>query len=166
MRQARYNRRNESPSRYKGGLGARDSHFRYFDSRCNGGGPPVEVVTDHLDPAHHVLEIAGNRDFLHRVREFAVLDPDSAGSARVVAGDHVHPESDRLGQVESLLHRADYLLRRVTARFEIEIGGRYGWRVTDRARRVAGRRESELARRIAIEQVRREHAFVDDVSAR
>src|SRR6266850_280540 len=87
MGQARYNRRNESPSRNKGGLGARDSHFRYFDSRCNGGGPPVEVVTDHLDPAHHVLDIAG-------------------------------------------------------------------------------RSETKLARRIAIQQVRREHAFVDDVSPR
>ena len=53
---------------------------------------------------------------LDRVGELAVLDPQAAGAARVVAGDGVDAEAHQLGDVEAGLDRADDLLGRRACR--------------------------------------------------
>src|SRR5208282_3177076 len=93
-------------------------------------------------------------------------DPYSARAPRIVSGDHVHAETYRLGQVQSLLDRADYLRGRIAAGLQVQIGGRDAGRLAHRTRGVAGGRQTELARRIAVEQVAREHPLVQHVLAR
>jgi 3-phosphoshikimate 1-carboxyvinyltransferase len=48
------------------------------------------LLTSGDDLRQHVLHIAGNRDFMHRVSDFAVFHPETAGTARVVARHVIH----------------------------------------------------------------------------
>src|SRR5208282_208125 len=127
---------------------------------------PVEVVADHLDAGHHIFQVARDGDFIHRIGEFAVLNPYSARAPRIVPGNHVHAETDGLGQVQTLLDRADYLRGRIAARLQVQIGGRDAGSLAHRTRGVARGSQTELARRIAVEQVAREHTLVHHVLAR
>ena len=43
-----------------------------------------------LDAAQHVFEVAGDGDLVHRISDAAVLHPEAAGAARVVARHVVH----------------------------------------------------------------------------
>src|SRR5208282_3480996 len=127
---------------------------------------PVEIVADHLDAGHHVFQVARDGDFIHRIGEFAVLNPYSARAPRIIPGDHVHAETDDLGQVQSMLYRADYLRGRIAAGLQVQIGGRDARSLAHRTPGVAGGSQTELARRIAVEQVAREHALVHHLPAR
>src|SRR5258706_15151631 len=59
------------------------------------------VGADRDDVPEHVLEISGHGDFLHGMGDFAVLDPEPGGSARVVAGDHVDPLPQHVGEQQA-----------------------------------------------------------------
>ena len=99
------------------------------------------------------------------IGQLAVLDPDPTCAARVVAGHHVHAEADLLGEIQTLFDRADDLLGRIVARHQGKVCGAHSrWR-THRARGIAGRREIQLARRIAVEQIGLQLAFLDQVLA-
>src|SRR5208282_3652873 len=126
---------------------------------------PVEIVADHLDAGHHVFQVARDGDFIHRIGEFAVLNPYSARAPRIIPGDHVHAETDDLGQVQSMLYRADYLRGRIAAGLQVQIGGRDARSLAHRTRGVARGSQTELARRIAVEQVGREHTLVHHLLA-
>src|SRR5712691_5151653 len=70
----------------------------------------------------HSDEIAGDRHLAHRVAALAVLDPEAAGAAAVVAGHAVDAEADQLGDIETLGNVRDQLVGRELARFEMEVG--------------------------------------------
>ncbi len=59
-----------------------------------------EVVAHHLDVQQHLQQIAGHVDLAHRVRDPAVLDPETGRALREVAGGDVRAEAHELGQVE------------------------------------------------------------------
>ena len=64
------------------------------------------------------LQIARDGHFGNREGQFAVLDPQPGGAARVVAGDGVDAEAHQFGDVEAVADRRDDLLRRLVARSE------------------------------------------------
>ena len=49
----------------------------------------VDVAAHRDDVAQHVAQVAGDRDLVHRIGDRAVLDPEAAGAARIIAGDAV-----------------------------------------------------------------------------
>ena len=96
-------------------------------------------------PEQHVLQVAGDRDLLHREGDLAVLDPEAAGAARVVAG-HV---------VDALPHQLDHeqaacrACASIASRSSPGCVRRERQRQVVRAAGVAGGLHAELARRIA-----------------
>src|SRR6185437_9751570 len=109
----------------------------------------------------HLLEIPGDRDFLHRTSQFAMLNPEPACAARVIPGDTVDAKANEFGYVKTVRHRTNDFLGRIPARFEVEIGRTNTWRFADSARSITGRRELKFARRVSVEQIRCEDAFFD-----
>ena len=96
----------------------------------------IHVAADRDDVAIDVLEIAGDRDLLDRIRDDAVLDPESGGAARVVARDRIDALAELLGDEEPAPHPAHQRRQIVVAVGHHQI-------VT--AARIAGRDHAELA---------------------
>ena len=59
----------------------------------------VHVGADRGNPAVHVTQISGNGDLVHRIGDGAVLDPESAGAAGVIAGDTIDALAHQFGHV-------------------------------------------------------------------
>src|SRR5215831_7130086 len=51
--------------------------------------------------AVHVFQIPGDSDFAHGIGKAAVLDPETSGAARIIAGHTVHAHADELRDVEA-----------------------------------------------------------------
>src|SRR5258708_3734929 len=87
----------------------------------------LQVVADLSDIVQNVLQIAGDGDFLNRIGQLAVFNPQSARALREVAGDQVHAVTQQLSHVETLFDSADDLPWGLDARFQKKVP------VTDRS---------------------------------
>jgi hypothetical protein len=105
----------------------------------------------------HVPEIAGNRDFLHRMDDFAALYPETCRAARIVTGRQVHALAHELGDDEPRIHLVEHALVVEGSRLERHVVG---------AARVARGHQIELARRVAVQKKPTEHAFGDEIAFR
>src|SRR5436309_14337937 len=59
-------------------------HLANLDRGAGNAAPKLQVTADHVNIGEHLFEIPGDGDFLHRIGQFAVLDPNSGGSPRTV----------------------------------------------------------------------------------
>src|SRR6185369_1435270 len=84
----------------------------------------------------------------------AVLDPESRGTAAVVAGHAVDTEADHVGDEQAALDVGHQLVGRELSLLEVEVR-------CPAARPMAGGLEVELSGRGKVEQPRRELAVVD-----
>src|SRR5262249_13231684 len=88
--------------------------YGHSSDEHGGRGCPVaedEVVTDPFNGLEHLEQVARDRDFLDRVRQLAVVDPEPDRAARIVARHAVDPEADQLRDVEALLDAPDQRFR-------------------------------------------------------
>src|SRR5262249_44879582 len=118
----------------------------------------------HFDIVKHLTQISGYRNFLDRIRQFSVLDPQPHRAARVVSGNAVHTKSDQLNHVKTGLHRPDDLFGTVRARFQIEISGTNRHAGSGTAR-IAGRPGAELARAVGSVEIVLQNSVFDDGSS-
>src|SRR5262249_17223719 len=86
------------------------------------GAPAEFEVVGGRERGVHGDQIAGDRDFAYRVGALAVLNPEAAGTAAIVAGDAIDAEADQLGDVKALGDIGDQFIGRERTRFEIEVG--------------------------------------------
>src|SRR5689334_2271695 len=121
-----------------------------------------KIVANFRDVVEHVLEIAGDSDLFHGIGELAIFDPQSAGAARKITGDHVDAESEELEDIETLLNASDNLLRRAFAFLQKEISRADAGRARQSPRGVAGRFKPQFFRGVGIEQIGFEHAVFND----
>src|SRR5258708_21214556 len=89
---------------------ATDGHLPNTEGRRGNGAAELEAGPDVGDVADHVTEIAGNGDFGDWVSEFAVLDPESGGAERAIAGDGVAGRSDEFRDIKAIGDGADAVL--------------------------------------------------------
>src|ERR1700683_323294 len=75
-----------------------------------------------FEASEHFQELAGDRDFADRIRQFAVLDPESGSAAAVIARHHVDAHADQAGDKEAILDLADQLLCGFAAGRQMQIG--------------------------------------------
>src|SRR5713226_7293186 len=122
----------------------------------------LEITADFHDVVQHVLEISGDGDFFHGIGELAVFNPQAAGATGKVTGDQVHAEAEKLSYVQAARNICNDLLLGACAWLEIKITGACSWSPRQSSRCVAGSLESQLARRVGIEQIGFQHAFFDD----
>src|SRR5258708_9141303 len=78
----------------------------------------LQVIADLSDVVQNVLQIAGDGDFLYRIGQLAVFNPQSARALREVAGDQVHAVTHQLSHEETLFDSADDLLWCLYSRFQ------------------------------------------------
>ena len=94
---------------------------------------------------------------MHRERDLAVFHPETAGTARVVAGDVIHALAhefdDEQARTQLLEHGIEVIAALCQARSEREVVRSAG---------IAGGLHAELARRIAAEKVALHHPALDD----
>src|SRR6185369_16125031 len=64
----------------------------------------IDVASHRNDIAEHVLEVAGDRDFLDRISDRAIFDPESRRATRIVAGDAVDALAKLLRDEEATAH--------------------------------------------------------------
>src|SRR5262249_54606875 len=121
------------------------------------GAARVGIGADRGDVEVHALEIAGDGHFLHRVLNHAVLDPETARAARVVAGHAVDTLAEELGHEQAAIEPGEEL-----GRVEPAAPGRDD-QVVDSAG-VAGALEPEPPRRITAEHVAVEHAIAHQLA--
>src|SRR5690606_17156773 len=114
----------------------------------------IDVVADGDDVGEHLAQVGCDRDFLHRVHDLAVLDPESARAARVVAGDQGHTLPHQFGDHEAAAHSLQHPGEIVFAAADEDVVHAAG---------IAGAAQSELARRVAAEQVTGHPAAADQV---
>src|SRR3569833_2573939 len=86
--------------------GSGDLHPADQDRAHRLGAVVVDIGAHGLDAAEHLLEVAGDRDLLHREGDLAVLHPEATGAARVVAGHVVHALPRRRGGGRARARRA------------------------------------------------------------
>jgi len=97
-------------------------HHAVNPQRGRGSRPAkLQVIPNLRNIIQHVLEIARNRHFLHRISELAVFNPHAAHAPGEIAGNHVHAKAEKLEHVKPLLYVADNLLRRALTFLQIEI---------------------------------------------
>src|ERR1044071_7584747 len=61
--------------------GPGECHLRYPKRRDRDRAAQLQVVGDGVDPLEDLVEIRGDGDLAHRVRELAVLDPEALRAA-------------------------------------------------------------------------------------
>src|SRR5690606_30577667 len=88
---------------------ATDHHLPDEESRRSDRASKLEIVSDSLDPPQHFLQRSSDSDLGHGIGQFAVLDPQTGCSARVIARNNIDTESDQFGHVEPALHGPDQL---------------------------------------------------------
>src|SRR5260370_15332115 len=81
-------------------LFSRDGHAIHSQSGASGRTAEFEVIADLGDVVEHLLEVAGDRDFLDREGKLTVLDPKATGPAGEVSGHQVHTEAEKFRNVE------------------------------------------------------------------
>src|SRR6516164_9992738 len=101
--------------------GARDGHSIYPYRRRRHGPAKLQVISDCRHVLEHLAQVFGYRDLLDRVRQLAVLDPQTRRAARIISRHEVRPESHQASHVEPRLDVTDDLLRCLRSRFEIQI---------------------------------------------
>ena len=109
----------------------------------------VDVVTERGNAAEHLAQVPGDGDLVHRPRDFAILDPEAGGAARIVAGHRVDALPHHLGDQQAGTEPPQQRLRVEHAALDHEVVHAAG---------VARRHQAELARGIGVEQVTAEHA--------
>src|ERR1700722_5136510 len=75
-----------------------------------------------FEASEHFQELAGDRDFAHRISQFAILDPETGGAAAIIARHHVDTHADQAGDKEAILDFADQLLGGFAAGRQMQIG--------------------------------------------
>ena len=118
--------------------------------------------------AQHRAQVAGDGAFVDRPHDRAVLDPEAAGAARVVAGGRVDRGADQRGDEQARCpSRRAASSRRDRALGQREVAGRRA-----RRRRGAARRRCRCSRSPSwrrggeIERPARQHAVLDERPAR
>src|SRR5207247_9062603 len=121
------------------------------DAAARSATPHEHVAAYRNDTPEHVFQVAGNRDFLNRMANFAALDPVARRAARVIARHEVHALTHQLGDekpaLEFLQHAGE--VRSLGAHHEVVVTAS-----------LAGGFHAALARRIAAEEI----AFDDAVA--
>src|SRR5581483_2143420 len=92
-------------------LFAANNHAGNFESRGRRSPSEVQIVSDHLYVHQHVFQVACDSDLFDRKGQLAILNPGSGRTERKISINRVHAEPENIGQVQSILYRADYLLR-------------------------------------------------------
>jgi hypothetical protein len=95
----------------------------------------------------HIAQVAGDGDFLHRVGDAAVFDPEAAGATRIVASDVVHALTHQLGDEQAGAQLAQHLVEVVARPRQAR-----GQHQVVRAAGVAGGLHAQLARRVGAEK--------------
>ena len=54
--------------------------------------------------AIHILQAAGDGDFLHRISDHAVFHPKAGRAARIIAGEHVYALPHQFGNQKAAAH--------------------------------------------------------------
>ena len=102
------------------------------------------VVGGAGDVGQHVLQAAGDGDFLHGVGDLAVFHPEAGGAARVVAGEGVDALAHEFGNQQAAAHFAQEFGLALVGMAEDEVVGAAG---------VGGGGQAELAGAVAAEEV-------------
>src|SRR5947208_3280651 len=84
-------------------LVAGDCHVLNQDRTARPAAPHEHVAAYGNDTPEHVFQVASNRDFLHRIKNFAALDPVARRAARVIARHEVHALTHELGDEQPAL---------------------------------------------------------------
>ena len=108
-------------------LGSGDCHAFDVDGGGGAGSAEDEVVADGDDVFVHVFEVAGDGDLFDWVGDFAVFDPEAAGSVGVVAGDEVDAVTHGFGDVETGFDVGDDFGGSEGAGLEEEVAGADAW---------------------------------------
>src|SRR3970040_412167 len=103
-----------------------------------------EVAAGARDAAEHVAQVAGDGDFLHRVGDLALLHPVAGRAATIVAGHQVDAVAEELRDQQAAMHARQHAAKIQTVGYEHEVG------IAARAARAA---QTELARRVAAEEI-------------
>src|SRR5262245_7452603 len=80
---------------------ASDSHLGKQDRARADRSAQIDVRTDTRDVAVHLLQVAGDGDLVHRIREGASLDPEAARTTRIVACHAIHALPHELGDEQA-----------------------------------------------------------------
>ena len=102
------------------------------------------VVGGAGDIGQHVLQAAGDGDFLHGVGDLTVFHPKAGGAARVVAGEGVDALPHEFGNQQAAAHFAQELGLALVGVAEDEVVGTAG---------VGGGGQAEFAGAVAAEEV-------------
>ena len=121
-------------------------HGHLFEQQGAGFvGAAVEgVVGGAGDVGQHVLQAAGDGDFLHGVGDLAVFHPKAGGAARVVAGEGVDALAHEFGNEQAAAHFAQEIGLALVGVAEDEVVGAAG---------VGGGGQAEFAGAVAAEEV-------------
>src|SRR5262249_51621163 len=102
-------------------LSTANCHLSQFDCRRGAPPPELQVAADRLDAHQHLREIPRDCHLAHRERQLAVANPQAGRAARIIAGHDVHAEAHQFGDVESVAHALENLLRRLDTAFEVQV---------------------------------------------
>src|SRR3990172_1140836 len=72
---------------------AGDGHAGDLKSWSGDAAPQDEVVAHHLDLREHLVQVAGDGDFLYGEGHLPPLDPEAGRPPGVVAGHQIDPEA-------------------------------------------------------------------------
>src|SRR5437867_13293650 len=125
-------------------LVAGDCHVLNQDRAARPAAPHEHVAAYRNDTPEHVFQVAGNRDFLNRMANFAALDPVARRAARVIARPEVHALTHQLGDEKPALEFLQYSgeVRSPGAHHEVVVTAS-----------VAGGFKTPLARRPAVQDI-------------
>src|SRR6266542_5812961 len=138
-----------------------DRHRGDAEGRRDSRASPIEVVAHQIDSFQELVEVEGDRDFAHRIGELAVLDPETRGAAREVAGHRVEAEPHHFGDVKSPLGlRHDGFVGEI-ARLKNEVRSRYADTAARSSRGARCGWATELSAAVAVAEVGREYPALD-----
>src|SRR4029450_11203017 len=101
--------------------------------------------------AEHVEQIARNGDSTHGVRALAIFNPESRSAATVVAGYHVRPHADEIGDIKSIVDVRYQRIRSQVARLQMYIAWSWSRHRRTASLGISGRDESEFPSGRAVE---------------
>lgn len=83
----------------------------------------VQVAADARDILEQLVEITGDREFLHGADNLAALDFKSAGEQGEVAADGIRArvQTGNLGQIQTVAQIAEQLVQRKLARLDEQV---------------------------------------------
>src|SRR5262245_27152339 len=80
-----------------------NDHVTDLQRGCCDGPNERHIIADHFDILEHLAKVAGDGHLLYRVKELAVLNPNSHSSAGVIAGHCIDSKADQLDHIEPLV---------------------------------------------------------------